>query len=977
MGQYNAPSNKVWVFGHRAGVNFNSGSPVPFTSAIRIYEGCASVSNSSGSLLFYTDGQAIFNRLGNVMPSSPGTVFTSGFRDNATQNALIVPVVGNTNRYYVFWVAPGGGPLKYWTVDMTLAGGLGDVVGAAVTIGSGYTEKLIAIQGTNCNLWVMAHMFASDQFKAYEINSTGVNTTPVISSLGIVHGGTTFGAGVMKVSHDGKKIVAVDYNDYGIELFDFDGNTGIVSNARTIDALTNGYGAEFSPDNSKLYVLSPSNAIYQYDVSLTTLAAIQASRNKILNVFSFSDMKLGPDNKIYFSSVSVGWAQSLDCISLPNLYGGACNYVPNVVSFPTDSAARGFPNIVVAPVAQPTAIAGSASICQGHTSTLTNSVAGGVWSSGAPSIATVGSVSGIVVGVTAGTANITYTSASGCKATQTVTVIPTPFTAVITGPSVVCTGNTISLSDATPGGSWSSSAATAIVNVSTGVVTGVSAGAAVISYTVANPCGTAVATKTITINASPPVAIIATGVTVCIGNTITMAATPAGGTWSTATGSATVIAGVVTGVIAGTDTIRYTINTSCGPVTASQAIYVDELPDPGTVSGPPGVCVGATVVLGNSVSGGVWNTSDAAIATVAAGVVTGIGIGNAVISYTVSNGCGFSHVSKTITVYPLPNAGVINGPSTLCKGAVLRYMETVSGGVWSSGSPSIVGIDGSTGMGTAHDLGIAIITYAIGPDANGCSNIKTFELTVTAPLYSVTSTVSNVKCNGDSSGSIQINVSGSSGPFQYIWSNGDSSLLSDELPVGTYTLQLKELPTQCLTTASYTITAPDSVSVAADINNDLCLRSNGRIQIHTNGGVAPYTYQWSNNGTTALQEQLAAGSYDVTITDGNGCIKNRVFTVGEDTCEVIVVSDVITPNGDGINDVWVITGIKDYPANMVQVFNKWGDLLYEQYNYNNDWNGTGITGPLADGTYFYIVKLNDVNVAGGSNLFTGSILIKR
>ena len=123
---------------------------------------------------------------------------------------------------------------------------------------------------------------------------------------------------------------------------------------------------------------------------------------------------------------------------------------------------------------------------------------------------------------------------------------------------------------------------------------------------------------------------------------------------------------------------------------------------------------------------------------------------------------------------------------------------------------------------------------------------------------------------------------------------------------------------------------------------------------------------------------LSAGTYSVVVTDFNGCKNRLAVDVEEDICPEIVVHDVITPNGDGFNDVWVIEGIVNYPKNMVQVFDKWGDKLYEQHAYSNEWNGKGTKGELLpDGTYFYLVKLNAMNAAGGQNEFKGSLLIKR
>src|SRR6218665_366331 len=119
----------IWYFGAHAGLDFNSGSPVALPgSAILTTEGCATISNSAGNLLFYTDGIKVWNRLQAVMPN--GTGLTGD--PSSTQSGIIVPKPGSSTVYYVFTVDDIGGPngLRYSEVDMSLAGGLGDVVAA-------------------------------------------------------------------------------------------------------------------------------------------------------------------------------------------------------------------------------------------------------------------------------------------------------------------------------------------------------------------------------------------------------------------------------------------------------------------------------------------------------------------------------------------------------------------------------------------------------------------------------------------------------------------------------------------------------------------------------------------------------------------------------------------------------------------------------------------------------------------------------
>jgi hypothetical protein len=217
----------------------------------------------------------------------------------------------------------------------------------------------------------------------------------------------------------------------------------------------------------------------------------------------------------------------------------------------------------------PAAIVGTAILCTGGTTTLTDATTPGAWISGTPAVATVGSSTGIVAGISAGTSLITYGLLTGCFRTTTVTVnAPTP----ITGVDTVCTGATITLADVTTGGTWSS-ATTAVATIGslTGIVTGVTIGSSVISYTLPGGC---VATKTIMVRAVP--GVISGAVVVCVGSNITLTENVAGGVWSSSNSHATVgsATGVVTGVSIGTDTIRYLVTNLCGTGTATRIISV-------------------------------------------------------------------------------------------------------------------------------------------------------------------------------------------------------------------------------------------------------------------------------------------------------------------------------------------------------------------------------------------------------------------
>ncbi len=226
------------------------------------------------------------------------------------------------------------------------------------------------------------------------------------------------------------------------------------------------------------------------------------------------------------------------------------------------------------------AITGTATVCAGSNTTLSNTTVGGVWSSASTNIATV-NVSGVVTGVAAGTSVVSYTvTASGCSttATQTVTVNALPVVAAITGTATVCAGSNTTLSNTTLGGVWSSASTNiATVNAS-GVVTGVAAGTSVVSYTVTtNGCSTT-ATQTVTVSAAPVVAAITGSNNVCLGLTATLNNVTVGGVWSSNNPAvATVTNGIVIGESLGTASIIYTVTDAvCGTATSNLSITVQD-----------------------------------------------------------------------------------------------------------------------------------------------------------------------------------------------------------------------------------------------------------------------------------------------------------------------------------------------------------------------------------------------------------------
>jgi len=371
--QYYTSHNKVWVLGWKAGIDFTSGVPVSINTALinaSHTEGRACVSDTSGHLLFYTDGKKVYSRNNTLMPS--GANIVSYNTRSATQGALIVPVIGSSGRYYLFSLEEANGAssasdLSYSIVDMALNGGYGDVVTGSMEkhLEDSMSEKMIAITGNDHNIWLLTHRRDTTIFLAYNITSTGIDTVPVVSPVGTRSSPHGYTIGVIKASPNRRKIATQTWDyfgcRFGTELYDFDPATGIVSNCIMLDTAIRQYGAEFSPDNTKLYTQqSPADdtmQICQYNLAAGSPAAIRLSKTLIASITSWTntDLKLAPDYKIYFTGrddsthgFGTPFSRYLDCISSPNALGASCGYVSHAFKFPdTTGAQAGLPNLFV------------------------------------------------------------------------------------------------------------------------------------------------------------------------------------------------------------------------------------------------------------------------------------------------------------------------------------------------------------------------------------------------------------------------------------------------------------------------------------------------------------------------------------------------------------------------------------------------------------------------------------------------------
>jgi len=442
-------------------------------------------------------------------------------------------------------------------------------------------------------------------------------------------------------------------------------------------------------------------------------------------------------------------------------------------------------------------ITGVSSICAGDSTTLTSTVPGGVWGSGNPLVAAVNSSTGVVTGLASGAALITYEVISGgCGSAITSMVVnittATPI-APITGSSSVCTGANITLTNGSPGGTWSSSSPSVGSVSSSGVVTGISPGITTISYTAALGCGSSVAIANITIHAAAYAGVLSGPAVMCTGTSAVMSSTSIGGVWSGSGNISVSPSGIVTGISAGTGMVSYIITNSCGADTAFYAVTVHPSPIAGTISGPSTMCAGDITAFSNPTAtpGGTWIVSDVGVAGInSAGVVTATAAGTVIVSYTVATGCSIVRALKTVTVN-VPSAGIITGSTYVCAGSTTPLTSTIPGGTWNSTSPDIATVS-SSGAVTAVTGGVTVISYSVTGTCGTAYSSVLFTVG-TLPVVAPISGISNM-CAGDSYLFTNATTGGT-------WSSSNT-LAATISPTGNVTAN-----TAGVTTLSYIVTA--------------------------------------------------------------------------------------------------------------------------------------------------------------------------
>ena len=369
-------------------------------------------------------------------------------------------------------------------------------------------------------------------------------------------------------------------------------------------------------------------------------------------------------------------------------------------------------------------------VCEGEQVTLSinsNTAVGYQWGANAND-ATTSSV--VVVPTPPSTDySVTVTNDIGCvtTASATIDVIEKPQVG-FSGPDQICEGETTNVTPST-GGIWiSSKNSVAIVN-DQGLVTGVSAGSATFSYKDTTTGCWSDPTTVITVTDNGAVNITGDNAG-CIGSSFQLSPSVGGGLWTSSnTSIATVDSdGWVTGVASGSVTITYDPNSAtCLEISdVSVTIYNDPTV---AFTGPTSICIGSTSTLSPN-TGGTWSSSDENVATVSnSGLITAVGGGTALFTFTSDNGGCDATTSSPISVIDDTNVS-LNGPSSLCIGSTTSLSPS-TGGIWISSDNGIATVN-SSGLVIAQSEGTATFTFY--ESTNGCMATETIDVIVNASL---------------------------------------------------------------------------------------------------------------------------------------------------------------------------------------------------------------------------------------------------
>lgn len=572
---------------------------------------------------------------------------------------------------------------------------------------------------------------------------------------------------------------------------------------------------------------------------------------------------------------------------------------------------KGCTKTAIVSISEPPAItvasSQTTSACLGSSGSAVASAIGGT---GSYTYSWIGFAAGQTIsGVPAGGYTVLVTDNNGCTKTDVITINDTPKPNIdnLTGTPTLCKGNTNGTATVAASGgsgsltySWSSGAGV------TGI-TGLTGGIYVVTVTDGAGCK-AVSAVTIT-EPTAVSAVISVGNSNCGKPDGSASVTPGGGigaytyTWAPTGGAAP----TATGLTAAGGPYTVTVTDANGCTATSSATIGTQTPSTASASQTNIKCNGGNDgVAVATISGGTAASYSWAPVGGNAQTASNLPPDTYTVTITDSNGCT-STSSTTITEPTALTATISATPATCTASNGSASVSNPSGGT----GPYVYLWSNSTTLQTATGLMAAGSPYTlIVTDANGCKLSTIATIGTIDGSGTVTTSQSDAICNGDSNGTITVNMLGGTSPFTYTWSSAGTGQTESNLPIGSYTVTITDA-NGCIITSSATITQPPAILTPTFITIDAnCGQNNGSATASSSGGTGTLTYNWSNLATGASATNLAADFYTVTVTDANGCTNSAVTSINNTGAPVVTLAqvDVLCNGGNNGTATATISG---------------------------------------------------------------------
>jgi len=949
----------IWYFGNFLGIDFNSGTAVPINDGqLNTIEGVATISNANGSLLFYTDGIKVWNKVHQVMPNGTGLFGNP----SSSQSAVIVPKIGDPTRYYVFTVDQLSGPrgLNYSIVNMTLDGGKGDVEIKNAPLQLNVVEKITAVRHcNNKDVWVIAHGSASDIYYAYLVSAAGINTTAVISHTGVVLAGVvppssldSTSLGYLKASPDGKKIAAAHWT-VNIDLSDFDNATGVVSNSISLhqapDPRYLSYGVEFSPNSNLLYTTVwlgantafSKNELHQYDISLGSPAAIRASRQIISSLFDpaqrYAALQIAPDGKMYMAQnlPAAIIPTYISSIGNPNTFGSGCNFTNSAVQWsqPLQKSTFGLPTFIQSYFYPVDSFSHTVS-CQTLTGTFNYLPVSNVltikWDFGDPAsgvnnTSTQNNTTHVFSGP--GNYNVQLIKFTNCGTDTLKKIVSTDAININLGTDTLVCGSTSLLLNATGVGStntflWQDGSANPTFTATTPGLYWVQA---------SNSAG-CMKRDSINVDFKPlPVYNLGADIAICSGDSLTFNASVAGATsylWNTGAASATIKAAQVGIFWCDVKKDGCTFRDSVAITAVKPAPLVN-------LGNDITVCQGVPVTLDATNPNATYQWQDGSINPVYNPVLAGL---YWVEVINTTSGCKKrDSINVSFTAAPVFNLGI---DTAICTADTLLLNATVANAtsyLWNTGA--------TTATIKAYQAGLYWCTVSKG----SCSSRDSLTITGVKPSPVVNLGNDQTVCEGTP---VTLNATYPGASYQ--WQDGNSSPVYNVTRQGSYWVKLDLNGCK----------RSDTVKINYNLKPVFTLGPDQLICPGNTITLTPFVdpawqLLWQDGTRNPVLNITQTGTYSLSATNNCGTTSDAI-QISKGLCNVYI-PNAFTPNGDSKNDLFKIFGTELITEFNLKIFNRYGQVVFETVDKNKGWDGKLNGKASPGGGFIYLLAYKELS----------------